>query len=503
MVTCTFCARRKWLSALALLGGAAAALVVGWLLAGQHLSNLPVYLSQVYKLSAAYNSAASLTALPPLTIRGLIVLGLLVAILFLRFSWVLGADSRSLQLEGPLLFLWACSVLFLLWKHGFNRADLYHMGFFFGVAAIFALAFDAAPATAETMELRRNGAMDNPPRAPGPISPARRHYRRVLIARVLGLLTCLLVLSTLARWFLAGIPELLLAPLQNISLNLRALVNWNGWVAERNQASDAVLAEVRLPADLLALIGDSTVDVFGKDQLYALYNHLNYHPRPVFQSYCALSASLNRLNDEFYLSPRAPEFVLFSLDPLDHKFPPLEDSFVLRDLVLNYALASSNAPGLVLQRRTTNKPKLTLLREGLVALGKPIELKQFGSTNVWLELELAPTFAGRCRQFLYKPAPVRLVAWFNPGDLHANPLPGRTADAPGGREGNTKARWKAPAPMLSAGFLASPLLLDDRDVANVLTEGTIRRPVACSIEIDPEGLPFWQDEVRYRIYSVR
>jgi hypothetical protein len=57
--------------------------------------------------------------------------------------------------------------------------------------------------------------------------------------------------------------------------------------------------------------------------------------------------------------------------------------------------------------------------------------------------------------------------------------------------------------MLSAGFLGSPLLLDDRDVANALSGGLLRRPSAYSIEVDPESAAFWQTEVRYRIYSVQ
>ncbi len=502
LVASTWCVRRRFFAAIALLIGAAGALLAGWLAAGQSPANLPAYLSRVYQLSAAYNGAAALNALPALTARGLMVVAFLAAILTLRFAWLPGVETRRLRIEGSLLLLWTCGLVFLLWKHGFNRADLYHMGFFFGFAAILPFALDAIGAAPPGREPLAPPRADDPSSESPDLTRSRRHARCVFLARILGFVCCILVFSTLGSWFFAGLPEMLLAPLQNVSLNIRSLSHWSEWIEERNHAREAALSPTQLPPGVLASIGQSTVDVFGANQIYALHNKLNYHPRPVFQSYCALNAALNTLNERFFLGPRCPEFVLFNLNPLDHKFPPLEDSFVLRDLVFNYALVSSNAPCLVLKRRTTTPLRLTLVREGLVSMRKPIDLKGFASTNVWIEIEVAPTFAGRCRQFLFKPAPVRLVAWFNPGDLQANPLPGRTADAPGGREGNTQAPWKAPPPMLSAGFLGSPLLLDDRDVTNFLSGGSVRRPIAYSVELDPGSAAFWQHEIRYRIYTM-
>src|SRR5262249_54445990 len=59
-----------------------------------------------------------------------------------------------------------------------------------------------------------------------------------------------------------------------------------------------------------AVIGQAPVDVLGYEQTIALYNGLTYRPRPVFQSYCAYTSHLARLNDAFYRSSRAPDYVL-------------------------------------------------------------------------------------------------------------------------------------------------------------------------------------------------
>src|SRR5437867_11889722 len=84
------------------------------------------------------------------------------------------------------------------------------------------------------------------------------------------------------------------------------------------------------------MLGASRLDVIGQDQSYGIFNHLNYRPRPVFQSYMAYNLPLMRLNEQFYLSPEAPDYVLFRLAPIDHKFPPLEDAWTLRCLLINY-----------------------------------------------------------------------------------------------------------------------------------------------------------------------
>jgi hypothetical protein len=56
--------------------------------------------------------------------------------------------------------------------------------------------------------------------------------------------------------------------------------------------------------------------------------------------------------------------------------------------------------------------------------------------------------------------------------------------------------------MLSAGFLANPLLLHNEDVQAVLTGGKVTRPQGFSIEVPETERMFWQDAVRFRVYAV-
>src|SRR6185436_5439341 len=65
-------------------------------------------------------------------------------------------------------------------------------------------------------------------------------------------------------------------------------------------------------------VGREPIDVFGSNQSMALLNHLNYRPRPVFQSYSAYTPELVELNAAFLESDRAPRFMLFQHEALDN-----------------------------------------------------------------------------------------------------------------------------------------------------------------------------------------
>jgi hypothetical protein len=249
-----------------------------------------------------------------------------------------------------------------------------------------------------------------------------------------------------------------------------------------NSVIETNRSRARLPV-LSKVIGRASVDVFGQRQIYALLNDLNYRPRPAFQSYSACNARLMRLNEQFYLSEQAPEFVMFDLAPIDRKFPPLEDARVLRLLLANYEPAGAEGGFLLLKRKSSHAPQLTLLREGVAHLGERIDLRGLGEAELWLEIGMKPTLLGRLRQFFLRPAPIRLAAW---------------------RQGakGLLAQRRAPAAMLSAGFVASPLLLRTQDLMDFYAGKHPTRPDSYSVVLQPEDRRFWQDTVPFRIYQI-
>ena len=137
----------------------------------------------------------------------------------------------------------------------------------------------------------------------------------------------------------------------------------------------------------------------------------------------------------------------------------------------------------MLHRKGTAKPQLTLLKSGTVLAGEKIDLRDQRDANLWLEIDLEPTVLGRLWRFLYKSPEVQLVARSQP----ETPNPDR---------------FNAPAAMLSAGFLASPMILDVADFMKLYTGDKVSLPDSYSVEIAPTLVNVWQPEIHYRIYRL-
>jgi len=230
------------------------------------------------------------------------------------------------------------------------------------------------------------------------------------------------------------------------------------------------------------VVGDSTVDIFGQDQCQILFNGMNCHPRPVFQSYLTYNQRLMRLNERFFLSEQAPKYMVFNLNGSDHKFPPLEDAGVLRTLLLNYVPVATEGPFLLLKSNGSSPPKLTLLREGTAPVGGLIDVRTDGEELLWMEIRLEPSWLGRLRQIFYKPAKVRIVLRSKTKALLA--------------------RGGAPTPMLAAGFLVNPILLHTEDVVGLYGGKALARAATCGVELGSGGERFWLPELSFRIYKV-
>jgi hypothetical protein len=107
-------------------------------------------------------------------------------------------------------------------------------------------------------------------------------------------------------------------------------------------------------------------------------------------------------------SDARPPYVLVRLGAIDDRFPPLEDSVVFRDLLLNYGLAGVEGLFLLLQNERGSVPRMTMVKEGIARPGEAIDVSQFADTNLWLQINLERKLAGQLREFLYQPSDTRL-----------------------------------------------------------------------------------------------
>jgi len=168
------------------------------------------------------------------------------------------------------------------------------------------------------------------------------------------------------------------------------------------------------------------------------------------------------------------------MQSIDDRFPTLDNSLVLPELVQKYEPVLAESPFLLLRRRSDQPPTATksLLASGAMEAGERIPIPP---GPIWCEIDMRETFAGRLvRLFLH--TPVITLETESP-----------SRDEAGG--------WRLVPANARAGFLVSPLVESNSDFL-ALFEG--KGANVKSIRIRPERLLRWvmQPKMNYRIYQL-
>jgi len=427
--------------------------LAGWCGMGQELGSLQAFLLNALSTIRGYNAALGIDVRASLRHTGTALVILAILLVALRSALAFAGKSLKATRRKVLLFAWAASLTFAAWKHGFVRMDSYHVAMFLGFIPILLLSLEALTENARAGLIWLRGA---------------------------GLVCGFGALAALQFYCLDPMQDSLLAPWKSARLNLGRLLHPGEFRRQAETRVNSQRDQAQLPK-LRNLAGTSTVDVFGFRQSYALYNGMNFRPRPVSQSYAACNADLMRINQRFLQSGKGTDFFLFEMNPLDSKFPALEDAMVLRDLMLNYEPVAQEDRFVLLKRISQGGPRLRLLRETTVKPGEPIDLRAYANTNLWIEIDLAPNLLGWLRQFASQPPVLRLAAWKAPG-------------------GELIYRRQARASFLASGFVASPLLRWTSDFLDL--QKSAPRPGAYTLELNDQDR-FWNSSAQVRVFEIQ
>ncbi|MBP6507573.1 MAG: hypothetical protein KA257_08400 [Opitutaceae bacterium] len=353
-----------------------AALLGLWLAAGQSPRHLPGYLHGILELSAGYNLAMGLDETMVTFTTGLLVLVALLALVLLAY-W---PQRRKLACATGGLLLGG--VIFVLWKHGFVRAD--------GHVLIF---FQFAPILALTVRLQL--ASD--------VAPV--WSRRT----ALGLLGFILMLSLWAD-----------------GKNLGARLAWNftslpaRWAETATQLFAPMQAKARLTQALAVqrrdwqlprlkqIVGPASVDFFGNELGYLLLNRFNYQPRPMgggtFNVFTPWLHDLNAAHVGDALT--RPDYFVVNFQTIDERFAAQDDSGTLLALLHGYTPIEINS-GLILFKAAPAPPAMPapeLIATLPFTWGEPVPVPSVPEDEMLLmSFEAPPNLAGRLRRALYKP----------------------------------------------------------------------------------------------------
>jgi hypothetical protein len=440
--------RRLPSRAAAIAAGFAGSVLFWWVAAGQNPANLCSYLRRSLEISSGYGDAMGFdeTWLVFLWGAGVVAaLGLL--------AWRTWRDCPEGAFGRPASVFLAFTV-FVMWKESYTRADMVPLGgHIFG---IFTFALILAPVL------------------PGLLFPGRvwHLFDAVVPACFVGI-ACMDVdyfrLAPRIAW-------------ERIYGNVRFLKHLGSmpgeWRGQYLTACDAVeLPQVR------AAVGTGTADVYDFNTGVALLNGLALSPRPVFQGYSAYTPLLQAYNLRHYQSGEAPEFLLWSRETVDNRYPGQDDAPLVAGMPGHYEPLFLEK-GYWLFRRESPLSKNPLERRLVlsrsVKLNEEVDLPSPLAHALWLEADAVPTGLGRLRALLYKPATLNL---------------GTTDDR--GRQSS----WRVLPRVARGGFILVPTLADGADLV-ALMHGEARSWVASLHFGTPPGQEEFWSHVELRAYEL-
>jgi hypothetical protein len=273
-----------------------------WLLAGQRIGDIPGHVIRAAQVSVGY--AHGMGVFPRLTIE--IAGALTLAACGLTVLHALWQHRRNLA--ALIVVAYFGVVLLLAWRTGFTRADL-HTIVFFACAAFLAPQL---------------------PRITG------------AVLRPFGIPALVIALFSLVVFVRLWQVDAQQPPGQLLTIGVPQIRN--NWELLRNRhmhdASFEALAKqtaekYALPR-IAAEIGTHSVDLVGYQQSVLEFNRFNYTPRPVFQSYKAYIRPLARMNEDFLLGERAPDYVMLPFSPIDGHLVTIEDPLSILALLRRY-----------------------------------------------------------------------------------------------------------------------------------------------------------------------
>jgi len=356
--------------------GFLAALAALWLASGQGLSNIVGYLRTSLEITSAYSQAMSSEVRSPLYLQlGMwAAFGMLVALAMglLHRGW--RGHAAAVMLAG---------VVFLSFKSGFTRG-YDHNSFFFGFALLGAL-----------------------------LLPPPEESRRWLA----GAARLVRVSTALVAGFGFYASDLRGNGWSDLTSDcswaaVRIHHNFLRWEHPERQRAELEAQEAARRAQLdlprmRALVGAATVDLLGYRQGLMTLLPFQWKPRPVFQSYCAMTPGHARANAQHLLSPSGPRYLIACIESIDEHWPASEDGLSLLAMTTHFEALMVEREYMLLARR----PEPRAFRRGEPRT-LPLEWNQWvdllppeGRERLFT-LDLEPSLAGRLRAQALSTPPV-------------------------------------------------------------------------------------------------
>ena len=148
-----------------------------------------------------------------------------------------------------------------------------------------------------------------------------------------------------------------------------------------------------------------TTDIYSYNQSWLLASENTWAPRPVIQSYSAYTPELAELNLRHLEGNRAPDNLVFRVEPIDGHLPSLEDGLSWPALINRYAIRKLDGQTAYFRRRTTEQGAVpsaeAVLYSARHKFGEEVFLPE-SNEPLFARMEINSTFLGRILNALFK-----------------------------------------------------------------------------------------------------
>lgn len=358
---------KRWKAAGAVIGGALASLVVWWLFAGQPLLAIPDYFREMLPIVSGYAEAM---ALPGDTLEIVLYVAASVALLI----------GVARDRKWFLLAVYG-AYFFVALKAGFVRHDAH--GALCGLAMLIAVILYLA-------------------------STDTWHSIGMVAA---GTLVWFVIDHHYIKSTPASVGRAVVRTYRDAGAGL-----WRRIARDYPRAAyDATLSSIRERSEVPHLDGTWDVYSYGQTELIAVGNL--YDPRPVLQSYAVYRGALDAANRAHLEGPRAPDHILFRIESLDWRYPPLDDGGSWPDLLRRYHPRTVTSDAVILDRRPTPLPiEATTLGTATGRLGSRLAVPHSDGL-VFAEIDVGASGWGRLAGAFFKPNGLLITTWLDNGQV--------------------------------------------------------------------------------------
>jgi hypothetical protein len=440
-----------------------AALLTAWLVAGQKLANLPLWIFRCLDLSNGYADAMAKGFFIPYGAGQVAIY--YGAVFFVMLAAFVAAAVHRWTLPAVLSLLLSLFLCGISVKHGMGGNQ---------VEQSLALLVTVIWFLSQLLLIQTT-----PEAGPWKYLRCKFGFATTLIA-----LVCFIVFATGVNFPIVNLKNAL-ADVRSNAYQLVKVLQGNS-----TGSQNEVLLKAHHFWQPGAQQGNQTIDVYSQHTGVVMGREgLHYTPRPAFLSLNAHTFKLAMLNADHLEESTAPDLILFQVLPrersVNNRHPALADGPSWPLLLSKYALENAGKEFLLLKKRPQPlRIERKLLLDLNLRMGERVLLPEVEGNLLWAEVEVQRSPVGNLVHMLYKSPQVLLES------LTTQPMESHL--------------FQIVPELGKAGFLISPLVQNNATFAELYQGHDVSSDVVQSIVIASPEAPdyFWKETIRLKVWVL-